>query len=77
MLNELITEVNKSKFSAFQIAVMCYCNMDTESRLDGVLIAIIDECSVCENWNRCYGGAKCVTYAQTGRLFEKDVNCFK
>lgn len=40
-------------------------------------IHIPNECSECEDWNRCYGGAKCVTYAQTGKLFEKDVNCFK
>lgn len=42
-LNELIKEVNESKFSALQIAVMCYCNMVTEPRLDVVLTAIIDD----------------------------------
>ena len=35
-----------------------------------------DECRACQYASRCRGGAKCVTYAQTGELFAKDVNCF-
>ena len=33
------------------------------------------DCADCRYAERCRGGAKCVTYGQTGRLFEKDVNC--
>lgn len=33
-------------------------------------------CADCRYAQVCRGGAKCVTYGQTGRLFEKDVNCF-
>ena len=33
-------------------------------------------CGNCEHATRCRGGAKCVTYAQTGQLFAKDVNCW-
>ena len=35
------------------------------------------ECFECKDLERCYGGARCVTYAQTGKLFDKDVNCCK
>lgn len=34
------------------------------------------ECLGCKDLNRCYGGSRCVTYAQTGELYKKDVNCF-
>lgn len=34
------------------------------------------ECSGCEHLARCKGGSRCVTYAQTGNLYAKDVNCF-
>ncbi|MBQ5995018.1 MAG: radical SAM protein [Clostridia bacterium] len=37
---------------------------------------IPEECLGCEHSEICRGGAKCVTYGQTGRLFAKDVNCF-
>ena len=33
-------------------------------------------CQDCPHAESCRGGAKCVTYGQTGLLFEKDVNCF-
>ena len=33
-------------------------------------------CSECVHAEKCGGGAKCVTYGQTGELFAKDVNCF-
>lgn len=33
-------------------------------------------CGRCPNLLRCGGGAKCVTYAQTGELHCRDVNCF-
>lgn len=32
-------------------------------------------CTSCKDLLRCHGGAKCVTYAQTGNAFERDVNC--
>ena len=35
-----------------------------------------DACAGCEYAERCRGGAKCVTYAQTGELFSRDVNCW-
>ncbi len=35
------------------------------------------ECYDCKDLGRCYGGSRCVTYAQTGELFNKDINCFK
>lgn len=35
-----------------------------------------EECAGCVYADRCGGGAKCVTYAQTGKLFARDVNCF-
>lgn len=34
------------------------------------------ECYGCKELNKCYGGSRCVTYAQTGKLFDRDVNCF-
>ena len=34
------------------------------------------ECLSCRHYSKCKGGSKCVTYAQTEKLFEKDVNCF-
>ena len=37
---------------------------------------IPEACSACPHASRCRGGAKCVTYAQTGRLFARDVNCW-
>ena len=37
---------------------------------------IPSECADCRYADTCRGGAKCVTYGQTGRLFVKDVNCF-
>ncbi len=37
---------------------------------------IPEACAGCRYAETCRGGAKCVTYGQTGRLFEKDVNCF-
>ena len=33
-------------------------------------------CRGCPHLSTCRGGARCVTYAQTGRLDIKDVNCF-
>lgn len=35
-----------------------------------------DGCSGCPHAEKCGGGAKCVTYGQTGDLFARDVNCF-
>ena len=37
---------------------------------------IPEECRNCSYSDRCRGGAKCVTFAQTGELFRKDVNCW-
>lgn len=34
------------------------------------------ECARCEHVRYCRGGSKCVTYAQTGELLRRDVNCF-
>ena len=34
------------------------------------------ECYNCKDLNRCFGGSRCVTYAQTGKLYKKDINCF-
>lgn len=34
------------------------------------------ECSGCAFEQCCRGGAKCVTYGQTGELFSRDVNCY-
>ena len=39
-------------------------------------LPIPEECADCRYAKACRGGAKCVTYGQTGRLFVKDVNCF-
>ena len=33
-------------------------------------------CTNCRFFYKCGGGARCVTYAQTGRLDQKDVNCY-
>ena len=33
------------------------------------------ECRNCKDFMRCKGGAKCVTYAQTGDWKRKDINC--
>lgn len=33
------------------------------------------ECLGCKDYHRCRGGAKCVTYAQTGKWNVPDVNC--
>ena len=33
-------------------------------------------CEKCRYLERCHGGAKCVTYAQTGKLNARDVNCW-
>ncbi len=35
-----------------------------------------EACRSCRYAERCRGGAKCVSYAQTGRLDGKDVNCW-
>lgn len=37
---------------------------------------IPEDCRSCPHVQVCRGGAKCVTYGQTGSLFAKDVNCF-
>ena len=34
------------------------------------------ECIGCKRLVQCNGGAKCVTYAQTGNMYARDVNCF-
>ena len=34
------------------------------------------ECYGCKELNKCYGGSRCVTYAQTDKLYKKDINCF-
>lgn len=34
------------------------------------------DCAQCPHFYKCAGGARCVTYAQTGRLDAKDVNCY-
>lgn len=34
------------------------------------------DCVSCKHFYKCEGGARCVTYAQTGRLDLKDVNCY-
>ena len=44
------------------------------TRLRGA--GIPKECVYCPKASGCRGGAKCVTYAQTGQLFARDVNCF-
>jgi len=33
-------------------------------------------CKGCKRFEFCRGGSRCVTYAQTGKLSAKDVNCF-
>ncbi len=37
---------------------------------------IPEGCEGCRRLALCAGGARCVTYAQTGRLDRRDVNCF-
>lgn len=39
--------------------------------------SVPDGCIGCEDYHRCGGGSKCVTFAQTGKLDVRDVNCFK
>lgn len=34
------------------------------------------DCVKCPHFYKCAGGARCVTYAQTGRLDSRDVNCY-
>ena len=34
------------------------------------------DCVQCPHFYKCAGGARCVTYAQTGRLDVRDVNCY-
>lgn len=35
-----------------------------------------DKCLRCRHYFSCLGGARCVTYAQTGRIDSADVNCY-
>ena len=62
-------------------------NIFEEDNLDALLlksdvlkklrhIPIPQECIGCRFSAKCAGGAKCVTYAETGRLDCKDVNCY-
>ena len=37
---------------------------------------IPEGCECCPKLSHCGGGAKCVTFAQTGELYCRDVNCF-
>lgn len=37
---------------------------------------IPDDCIACPKAHLCRGGAKCLSYAVTGRLYEKDINCY-
>ncbi len=39
------------------------------------LARVPESCTSCPDVLRCFGGAKCVTYAQTGRWDVPDVNC--
>lgn len=39
--------------------------------------SIPEECKKCPHALVCMGGAKCVTYAQTGKFGIKDVNCYR
>lgn len=39
-------------------------------------LRVPQECVRCPHSSRCRGGARCVTYAQTGKLGVKDVNCW-
>lgn len=34
-------------------------------------------CKNCNNFHQCFGGAKCVTYTHSGKLFVPDVQCWK
>jgi radical SAM protein with 4Fe4S-binding SPASM domain len=34
-------------------------------------------CKECDNFINCFGGARCVTYAYTGELHAKDVQCWR
>ena len=38
-------------------------------------VRVPEGCRDCRRLIRCGGGAKCVTYARTGRLDLRDVNC--
>lgn len=40
-------------------------------------LSIPNDCKNCKDLSRCYGGSKCVTYAQTNSLEVKDVNCWR
>ena len=33
-------------------------------------------CAECPHFYKCAGGARCVTYARTGKLNMRDVNCY-
>ena len=35
-----------------------------------------ESCMLCRYVNQCSGGAKCITYGQTGTLDQRDPNCF-
>ena len=37
---------------------------------------IPENCMNCPKAHMCRGGAKCLTYAVTGKLIEKDINCY-
>lgn len=37
--------------------------------------SIPEDCRTCIKASKCRGGAKCLTYAVTGRLDKKDINC--
>ena len=34
-------------------------------------------CQKCSNFHQCFGGAKCITYAYSGKLFVPDIQCPK
>jgi radical SAM protein with 4Fe4S-binding SPASM domain len=35
------------------------------------------KCKKCDNFTNCFGGARCVTYAYSGKLNAKDVQCWR
>lgn len=37
--------------------------------------SISEDCKTCKFKRQCQGGAKCLTYAMTGKIKEKDINC--
>lgn len=39
-------------------------------------ITVPKGCAGCQRLSECRGGARCVTYAQTGELHRRDINCF-